>query len=214
MEKHGTMPKPPRVIYFDLGNVLLHFDQSIACRQMSEVAGVTEQQVHEILFEQDLQRGYETGRITTRQFYDRFCEQTGTRPDYDALILAGSAMFELNVPLIPLLALLRAARYRLGILSNTCEAHWQYIIDGRYRIIPDLFELSALSFRIGAMKPSPDIYRAAADLAKVAPEELFFLDDRQENVEGARKVGLDAVLYSTPQALATELRQRGVQFNY
>jgi putative hydrolase of the HAD superfamily len=213
-EIHVTMTKPPRVIYFDLGKVLLDFDVSIACRQMSEVAGVSQEQVHEILYKQKLQYGYESGQLSTRQFYDRFCEQSGTRPDYDALIHAGSAMFELRVPMVPLVALLRAARHRLGILSNTCEAHWDYVSDGRFRIIPELFELNVLSFRIGAMKPAAEIYLAAADLAQVSPDEVFFLDDREENVIGARDAGLDAVHFSTPQALARELRQRGVEFNY
>jgi putative hydrolase of the HAD superfamily len=208
------MPHPPRVIYFDLGNVLFSFDVSLACRQMGEVAGISQQQVHDILFKQQLQRGYETGTISSRQFYERFCEQAGTRPDYDALMLAGSAMFQLNASMVPLVAHLWAAQYRLGILSNTCPAHWQYLTSGRYRIVPEFFEFTALSFEIGAMKPAPEIYRAAAERAGVAPAEVFFMDDREENVIGARQAGLDAVQFSTPQALAAELRRRGVQFNY
>jgi FMN phosphatase YigB (HAD superfamily) len=123
-------------------------------------------------------------------------------------------MFELNIAIIPLVAQLYAAGYRLGILSNTCEAHWDYVSDGRYRIIPELFEPCVLSFRIGTMKPSREIFLAAADLARVGPDEVLFLDDRQENVEGAQQAGLDAIQYSSPQALAIQLRQRGMEFNY
>jgi HAD superfamily hydrolase (TIGR01509 family) len=81
-------------------------------------------------------------------------------------------------------------------------------------MVPEMFEVCALSFRIGAMKPSRDIYEAAAELAGVRPEEVFFIDDRQENVVAAKASGFDAVLYSTPQDLALELASRGVELNY
>jgi 2-haloacid dehalogenase len=48
----------------------------------------------------------------------------------------------------------------------------------------------------------------------VAPHEVFFMDDIAANVAGAQAAGFDAVQFTTPQALASELRQRGLRFNY
>ena len=160
------------------------------------------------------QRRYEAGAISTEQFCERFCEETGSRPDFQALQFASSAIFELNVHMVPLVTHLYAAGHRLGILSNTCEAHWKYISDGRFRIIPELFEVCVLSFREGAMKPSREIYLVAAQRAGLVPGEVLFLDDNQENVAGARQAGLDAVQYCSPQSLALELRRRGIEMNY
>ena len=53
-ENVGTMPRPPQFIYFDLGNVLLHFDHAIACRQIGQLAGIPEQRVRDVLFGGDL----------------------------------------------------------------------------------------------------------------------------------------------------------------
>jgi FMN phosphatase YigB (HAD superfamily) len=44
--------------------------------------------------------------------------------------------------------------------------------------------------------------------------EIFFVDDRPENVTGALEAGLDAVLYTSPACLAADLRRRGIGFNY
>jgi putative hydrolase of the HAD superfamily len=208
------MSATERFIYFDLGNVVLHFDHDRAARQMAEVAGVSVRQVRDLVFTGDLQTQYETGRISSRQFYDEFRERTGSRASLEDLFRAASDMFEINASMLPLIAQLRAAGYRLGVLSNTCEAHWQFITDGRYAILPAMFEQCVLSFRVGHMKPSAGIYRAAVDMAQVQPQQIFYTDDLPANVDGAQRVGLDAELFTTAAALAESLRERGFEFNY
>ncbi len=204
----------PAFIYFDLGKVLLAFDHGRAARQMAEVAGVAEARVWEVVFESDLEHRIESGQIDGREFYEQFCSETGTRPDYDALEWAGSAIFDVNARMLPIVVHLWMAGYRLGILSNTCQSHWEYCISGRFATIPTLFERAVLSYEVGVMKPAPKIYQVAAAEAGVAPEEIFFMDDRAENVEGALAAGFDAVLFTTAEQLAKDLRTRGVQFNY
>lgn len=204
---------PPKFLYFDLGKVLLDFDVGQMCRQMGEVAGIDPSRVKEVLFNGQLQRQYELGQISSWGFYEAFCTSSGTRPDYDALRRAGSDIFELNVRTLPIVAQLGAAGHRLGVLSNTCESHWEHCTR-RYRIIAEAFEVHALSYRIGATKPEARIYRAAAELAGVQPEEIFFVDDNPDNVAGALAVGFDAVQYASGSHLAAELRGRGIRFNY
>lgn len=206
--------QPPRFIYFDLGNVLLFFDHHLAARQMAEVAGIPAERVWQVVFESDLAPRYESGEVDDRAFYEAFCRATDTRPDFDALLLAGSDIFTLNVSIVPVVAALRAAGYRLGILSNTSPAHWNYCTGGRYVILDREFDVHALSYEIGACKPDPKIYEAAAKLAGVPPEHIFFIDDVARNVAGAQAAGFDAVQYTATAALAAELRRRGLKFNY
>ncbi len=206
--------QPPRFLYFDLGNVLLKFDHHLAARQMGEVAGVAEDTVWEVVFAGDLEARYEAGEIGDREFYEAFCRQTDTRPDYEALLLAGSAIFTPNTSIFPVVAALDAAGYRLGILSNTCPGHWAYCSGGRYGLISRAFDVVALSYALGACKPSAKIFAAAAELAGVAPREIFFIDDVAKNVAGAQAAGFDAVQYTTTPALVADLRGRGLAFNY
>jgi putative hydrolase of the HAD superfamily len=205
---------PPAFIYFDLGNVLLNFSHRRAARQMAEVAGVSAEKVWQVVFEGGLEWRFELGEIDARQFYERFCEGTGTRPDYDALDQAGSAIFDYNLTMLPLVAHLERAGHRLGILSNTNESHWKYCASGRYATIPASFEITVLSYQVHAMKPDEKIYRIAAERAGLAPENIFYTDDRMENVEGALRAGFDAVHYTTTPALARELRRRGVESSF
>jgi len=204
----------PEFIYFDLGNVLLTFDTQIACRQLAELTGLGVERIREIVFSSRLQWRYECGEVSSREFYDAFCAAAGVRPDYDALHHAHSAMFSLNVPVVPIASHLWGAGYRLGILSNTCEAHWNYVAGGRYAVIGELFSVQVLSYRERCCKPDREIYQRAVERAGVPPQRIFFVDDRPENVAGAVAAGLDAVLFEGASALAESLRARGLVFNY
>ena len=204
---------PPRFLYFDLGKVLVNFDVDYMLRQIGAAARISVEQVRAALFGNGLMRHYETGRLTTPEFYRAFCAEVGCRPDFTVLASAASNIFTLNLPVLPLVAQLRQAGYPLGILSNTCELHWQQCAD-RFRIVAEGFAIHALSYRIQAMKPDAAIFRAAADLAGRRPEEIFFVDDFAEHVSGARAVGFDAVQFTSAEALAHDLRQRGLHFNY
>ena len=203
---------PPRFLYFDLGRVILNFDVSRMCRQMGQVAGMDATDVMKVIFESQLQNQYERGQVSTPEFYEAFCTATGARPDFNALSWAANDIFELNTSIVPAIAQLQQAGYRTGILSNTCDGHWEHC-RRRFRILDD-FDVYALSYRIGAAKPQKEIFQAAAELAGVAPEEIFFTDDIEGHVLGARSVGYDAVVYTATPSLVDELRRRGLRFNY
>jgi HAD superfamily hydrolase (TIGR01509 family) len=205
------MSKPPKFLYFDLGNVVLPFDYLVAVRQMAGVAGVPPAVIQEVVFGSGLEDAYERGDMTTEQFYEAFCQRTGKRPDFDALLVASSDMFRLDEAVASLILQLRNSGHRTGLLSNTCEAHWRFCVDRKFPILQQLFEVTALSYELRAMKPDPAIYRAAADLAGVAPGEIFFVDDRSENVEGGRQAGFDAVLFTGVADLTAALADRGVR---
>ena len=203
---------PIQFLYFDLGKVLVNFDVKQMCRQVADTAGTTTERVAQVLFEEHLQREFELGHLDERGFYEAFSKKTNTRADYDRLAVAASDFFELNVPIVPLVASLQLSGRRLGILSNTCSFHWEHC-RSRFRIVADAFGVHTLSYEVGVAKPDPKIYELAARRAGFGPPEIFFVDDIQENVTGARAAGFDAVLYTSTGQLAADLRARGISLH-
>ena len=210
---------PPKILYFDLGKVLLDFSHEQMCRQMADVAGVSWESVHRAVFDDaDCQAAlirFETGHISTDEFFDHICAATDTAPDRRQFAEAACDIFTPIAPMLALVERLAAAGNRLAVLSNTNPVQWDFIADGRYPLLalgrPDCaFERAILSYEIGAMKPDAAIYRAAAEQAGVAREEMFFTDDRLENIEGAAAVGIDAVHFAGCAGLVEQLRSRGV----
>jgi FMN phosphatase YigB (HAD superfamily) len=202
----------PRFIYFDLGKVLLNFSFDRMWRQIGEVAGIESPRVQAALAA-GLQNDYETGNLDSRGFYEGFCRETGTCPAYDAFFRGFNGIFTPITSMLPVVAQLYQAGYRLGILSNTCEGHWNYCLR-RYVMLQELFSVHALSYEIGAMKPSAAIFCRAAEMAACRPDEIFYADDIAGHVAGARSAGIDAVVYESTTELVNELRSRGVEFSY
>ena len=209
----------PKILYFDLGKVLLDFSHEVMCRQMAEVAGTTIDAVREALFcrSESLVAlvQYESGHITTDQFFDHFCRTTGTSPDRKRLADACCDIFSPIEPMWELVRRLSDAGNRLAILSNTNPLQWEYITDGRYPLLAVgagqcAFDWAIASYQVGSMKPDRAIYEAAVRWVGVAADEVFFTDDRLENVAGAVAAGIDAVQFDDAQQLAAELRARDV----
>lgn len=207
-----THGKRPQFIYFDLGNVLLLFDHELAARQMAALADVPVEKVRQLVFESTLQNEYETGTISNEAFYEHFCRETNSKPDFEMLLTAASDIFELNFPIVPLVSQLASQGHRLGILSNTCDAHWQFVKQN-FKLLDQFFPVNALSFEMKSMKPDASIYQQAAELADFEPANIFFTDDREENVAGAVATGIDAVQFTTVKSLVADLLDRGIQIN-
>ena len=198
-------------IYFDLGNVLVSFDHSRAFKQIAELTGISPARAEQILFGGGLQIQYEKGEITTTEFHHHFCEQARVEISIDDLCFAASDIFEPLDDSIQLLQVLNKAGHRLGLLSNTCDCHWRFIMsDDRFSFLHSCFELTILSFIEGFSKPGADIYRIATNRANCDPGSILFIDDLQENVEAAQSIGIDGINFRGFSALLDELTKRGV----
>lgn len=199
----------PRFFYFDLGNVLLAFDHRRGCANIARVANVSEDAVWRFVFEDDLQVQYETGTISDEAFHAAFCEATNSNPPLPELLIAASDIFEKQPEVVAIAERLRRQTDQMGVLSNTCKAHWEFVAD-RFPEVISPFEVYALSYELFSMKPAPEIYIAAAILAGREPKEIFFVDDREENIAAALAAGYDAVQFTTAQQLASDLNKRGM----
>jgi FMN phosphatase YigB (HAD superfamily) len=99
--------------------------------------------------------------------------------------------------------------YPLILVSNTNEAHIEFIAS-RYRVL-EYFDHRIFSHEVGSLKPDRKIYDAAIAAAGKPPNSLFFTDDRAENIEAARKLGIQAHQFVSEPDLIDALRRHGVQ---
>jgi glucose-1-phosphatase len=198
----------PKFLYFDLGNVLVTFDVGRMCRQVGEAVGLEPAFIYEALFDARLLEQLERGTIDEPQFFEAFCARAGVRPDYPAVARAASDIFQLREEIVPLVDRLRRAGHRIGILSNTSKLHWDHCRE-RFAML-SWFEVAALSYLLRTAKPEEAIYRAATEMAGVAPHEVFFTDDVPRHVAAATAFGWDAVLFTSVAQLEADLAQRGL----
>jgi putative hydrolase of the HAD superfamily len=106
----------------------------------------------------------------------------------------------LNTELAEYFAALRPG-YRTGILSNSFVGAREREQE-RYGF-EDMADVVVYSHEIGVRKPDPAAYLLVCDRLGVAPAEAVFLDDKEVAVDGARAVGMAAVLFrDNAQAVA------------
>jgi FMN phosphatase YigB (HAD superfamily) len=154
---------------------------------------------------------YECGRISTPDFYHCVLERLKLDVSLENFRRLWADIF-LPEPLISesFLAALKK-NYRLILLSNTNEIHYEFIMQ-KYPILRHIEE-HVLSFQVGSMKPEGQIYQFAIEKAGVPAEEIFFTDDRIENVEAAKLAGLQAVQFRSEEHLKREMIKLGISLH-
>lgn len=102
-----------------------------------------------------------------------------------------------------------ARRHRSYALNNEGRDLNEHRIRtfGLQEFLLGFFTSSALEL----MKPNPAMYRLGLQLAAVQPAEAVMIDDRRQNVEAARSVGMHAVQYAEAAQLRDALAALGVQ---
>ncbi len=199
-----------RNVIFDMGNVLLRWDPQYI---VSQFTGDPEAQrrIRAAIFDHPDWAAQDAGALTEDEMRDRI---RGRLPEelHDAAIRCFDG-FERHMPDIPetqaLAAELRAAGLRIYLLSNANVRFWDYL---HGRAFFRGFDGIVISAREKRVKPDVELYRLAMERFGLRPEECLFVDDVQDNVEGARAAGMVALRFDgDAERLREEIRRIGVR---
>ena len=196
-----------RFAYFDLGNVLVHFDHQIAVDQLAAISDRPAEKIRSIVFEADLQERYETGLITGAEYASQMNAALQTQMTTDEILEAISAIFQPNPSILDALSRLKEAEVAMGVLSNTCEAHWNWILQRGWPMPGNWFDFHVLSYEVQSMKPDARIYEHCEKQAQCAAEKIFFTDDRADNIAAAQTRGWCTHQYTNTDALLRAIDQ-------
>lgn len=202
---HPATPQDP-FVFFDLGNVLVHFDHDIAVRNVARLTNRQLDLVRETLFHSGLQDQFETGLVTSGQFATSALQQLQSELAPGDFLEAISAIFHPNLNILGILRQLKNANVPMAILSNTCESHWEWIVKQRWPVLEEWFDFYVLSYEAQSMKPDARIYEVCEAKSGRQPAQLFFTDDRAENVAAAHKRGWQTYQFSDAAGLAQALQ--------
>lgn len=196
------------VIVFDLGNVLIPFDYNIMINRLDSVEeGLGKQFMEHYRANYHIHRKFERGELTNDEFIDLMLKSCNGSLDRETFCRYYSEIFSLNSDVAALLPELKK-KYRIVLLSNTNDIHRQYGYK-QYEFLK-YFDKLILSHEVGAVKPEPEIYKAVEEFTQASPEEHIFIDDVLEYVEGAKKMGWDAVQFTGYEQLVKDFNARGI----
>ena len=194
-----------RFVYFDLGNILVAFDRQAACRNLASLYATRPEEADlffadQVLNESGLQNELEWGRITEDQFVAKVrsaYSDVGNSVSNAAILQAISDMFDPINSMTEVLRRVRRAGFPLGILSNTCHAHWSWVNSQGYPVMEGPFDAQVLSYQVQSMKPDSAIYHraqaTALEISGAGPSgDLVCRRSRRDNVFAARERGWNA----------------------
>lgn len=196
-----------RGVIFDFGNVICSFDVEIFLAKLHEKTGLGVDTLRDRVYGSGLHSRYERGVVSSVEFHREVVRRIGVDVPAEELADQFSDIF---TPLESTHELIRAlkGRYRIGLLSNTNEWHFQRQIRG-VPVFP-LFDAVTLSFEVGALKPEPEIYLDALRKLSLPPEECVFIDDIGRYAEGASALGIRGIRYTGHADLLRDLSGLGV----
>ena len=202
------MSSTPKAVVFDLGKVLVDFDYGIAARRFAARGTMTLPEIAHYINQSPLFLRYETGAITTQQFYDEIRRVTGFRGNLTEFDRCFADIFVPIEPMVQLQAALRQQGLPAYIFSNTNELAAEHI----RRSFPFYgnFDGYILSYQHRAMKPDARLYEVVERECARRGAEILYLDDRPENVAAGAARGWQVVLQETPEKSRDAVQRLGL----
>ena len=194
-------------VIFDVGNVLFPWSPRILYERLIPDGQALDAFVRDVVSEE-----WHFQHDMGRDFADTSAELIEQYPQHQALIRLWKPRFAQSVgPAISgmaqLLSDLTAREVPLYAITNFSHEFWPPFLDAHPAIFAHFRDI-VVSGVEKLSKPDPAIYRLALDRFGVKAEEALFIDDRLDNVEGARAVGMSAHRFRDAAALRADLISR------
>lgn len=211
MKKKEENPKIKTII-FDVGGVQLNYDHMRAAKPMSKLLGVPARKIAAVI-----------GATGSKPGFTRYCEKGTSEKQYwnyaikklksnkishQKLQALWNKIFWPNKKSLKLIPKLKK-HYKLGLLSNMGRGHIKHL-KKTYKISKP-FNVSIFSAQVGMRKPDPKIYKLILKKLKVRPKQTVFVDDIKRNINAAKKIGINGILFKNNRQLFRDLKKFGVK---
>jgi FMN phosphatase YigB (HAD superfamily) len=201
------------LVIFDLGGVIVelsHREMAAALAERSADPRFRDATaLLSAVFESDdaLTKPFDEGKIPPREFYQLACRRFRLRLSFEEFVARWNRGFKENPGVTALIERLSPGLRRF-LLSNTNPLHYAYL-ESRVPVLRRMEE-KILSYEVGHRKPSAVIFQTALERAGVSPREAVYIDDIEEYVLAAGRLGMDGIVFRSAERLEAEFQRRGL----
>jgi putative hydrolase of the HAD superfamily len=188
-------------VIFDWGGVLIDDPAPALFKYCANVFGVNKEQ-YIIAFEICMS-DFQIGAVTEQQFWANIAKRLNVpQPKINSLwIEAFTTAYKPRQEMFSLATRLREAGCKTAILSNTEIPTVELIRKQKYAV----FDVEVFSCIEGTAKPEKEIYSITLDRLGIPAPQAIFIDDKPENIEGAKRAGLQTIFFETIEKVKKEL---------
>jgi epoxide hydrolase-like predicted phosphatase len=194
-------------IIFDWGGVLIDDPRPALLQYCAKAFGMPVEDYAEI--HDKFLDGFEKGLISEDAFWEKICtELNRPKPERNSLWRdAFRSAYSPRAEMFSLASKLHDAGYKTALLSNTEAPAMRYFHELNY----DMFDQLVFSCAQGALKPEKKIYKVTLDKLGTEAQHSVLIDDKVEYINGAREVGLNAILFKSIDQVKNELAQLSIK---
>jgi len=200
-----------RAIIFDIGRVLIRVDISPAMDGLACGLSLTPAELWTAIQKDPHWLDWQEGRISPHDWHLHLTKRLGVSLTFEQFSEVWNRALD-PIPIQPESFLEKLSKnYRLALLSNTDPIHMLYA-EARYPFFR-FFPIRIYSYRVGASKPDPLIYREALKACKVRAEQAVYIDDVAAYAEAAQRLGMTGIVFQSSEQLQSDLRELGILFD-
>jgi epoxide hydrolase-like predicted phosphatase len=193
-----------RAVFWDLGGVIVRTHDRSGRTYWEKRLGLQPNELDRLVFRGETSRKASIGQASTADIWSSVGDHLDLdRTILDKLILDFWRGDRVDTDLVDFIRSLRPA-FLTGLISNgwsdlrhALEHEWHFV---------DAFDDIVISAEVGLVKPSPEIYHLALERMNIEARHAVFIDDFEENVDGARAVNMHAIHFQSPQQVISELQ--------
>jgi len=200
-----------RAIIFDIGRVLIRVDVSRAMDGLASGLSLTPQEAWSAIEKDPRWLDWQEGRISPRDWHLHLSKRLGTSLTFEQFSEVWNRALDHNPIHSESFLENLSKNYRLALLSNTDPIHMS-LAEARFPFFR-FFPIRIYSYRVGASKPDPLIYREALQACKVRAEEAVYIDDIAAYAEAAQRLGMTGIVFQSPEQLQSDFRNLGIHFD-
>lgn len=185
-------------VIFDFGEVLIELDYPKVIAGFSKVANKNAEEIQEMVVVAPILQDFEVSKINPSEFRSQINGLLGTSLGDEEFDDVWNSMLK-NLPKERMDLLLDIGeRFDTYVLSNSNVIHEQafnqMILEKTGKSsLHDFVRKCYFSQDIGLRKPYQECYEYVIDDIGTNPEKMLFLDDRLDNIEGAKSVGMKGI---------------------
>ena len=197
-------------VIFDMDGVLCRYDVPARLQVLSELSGRTPDDIHRDVWGSGFENDADIGLYPDAdQYLAAFADHLKFPISKAQWVDARRRSMTFFDGMLELVETLKAS-YQIAILTNNVPLLRETLPEIAPRL-PELFGehiYFSCDFRVG--KPDPALYLKVADLCAAEPTACLFTDDKLENVEGARRAGMQGIHFTDEASFRAKLAEAGI----
>lgn len=199
-----------KAVIFDFGNVICTFDNAIFLKKIRKHTKKTLNELDRLIYQESgLPKKYETGQVSSEEFYKKIVQLCGLTIQKKEFIDAYTQIFTPIPQTYDLIRRLKG-KYKLALLSNTSE--WDFNHGIKKILNTHNFDAISLSYKTKTMKPDTKIYEDCLKKLGLKPSECVYIDDIKKYSDQASSIGMIGINYISPKQLENELKKLGIKY--